>query len=119
MTLSDIDTSKLKFLKITDFENIFNIYQDKKGNYFYNLNSSLYLDIADDTLLSYICDYDMQWPLLSYKIYGTTRLAWLLMKINNVKPKDVFKLVKAGDTIKYLSKDQMNGLITTLNNIDE
>ena len=69
------------------------------------MNASLYLDAADDILLDYICDYDMQWPLLSYKIYGTTRLAWLLMKLNKVKPADVFKLKMTGETVKYLPKD--------------
>lgn len=119
MTLSDINTTEMKFLKITDFENILDIYQDKRGNYFYNLNNSLYLDAADDIMLTYICDYDMQWPLLSYKIYGTTRLAWLLMKLNKVSPKDVFKMLKTGDKVKYLQKEQMNGLIMSLNNVNE
>ena len=117
LTITDIDSESKKYLKITDFENIFKIYIDQKGNYFYNLNASLYLDVADDILLDYICDYDMQWPLLSYKIYGTTRLAWLLMKLNKVKPADVFKLKMTGETVKYLPKDQMTGLIQSLNNI--
>ena len=119
MVLTDIDTSSMKFLKITDFENILNIYQDSKGNYFFNLNNSLYLNIANDALLSYTNDYVSHWPLISYKIYGTTRLAWLLMKINNVEAKDVFKYVEIGTKIKYLPKDQMNGLITTLNHFND
>lgn len=118
MNLSTIDRSEMPYLRITDFENLFNIYQDKKNNYFYNLNATLYLDIPDDKTLTYINDYDSQWPLLSYKLYGTTRLAWLLMKINKVQSKDVFKLIKAGETIKYVPKDIMNGLIASLNNFE-
>lgn len=117
LTISEIDDQSMKYLKITDLENIFKIYKDQKGKYFFNLNTTLYLDVADDAILYYICDYDMQWPLLSYKIYETTRLAWLLMKLNKVKPVDVFKPKVAGDIVKYLPKDQMTGLIQSLNNI--
>lgn len=114
MKLQDLELEE-SYLKITDFENFFNVYQDKKGNYFYNLNSTMYLNIADEVLLDFICDYEMQWPLISYKIYGTTRLAWLLMKINNVHPRDVFKNKKPGDIVKYIEKDQMTTLIANMN----
>lgn len=114
MKISDLDIDK-KYLRITDFENFFNVYQDKKGNYFYNINTNMYLDIAEDVLDEYVCTYDMQWPLISYKLYGTTRLAWLLMKINKVQPKDVFKLKHPGDVVKYIEKQQMLNLVAEIN----
>lgn len=117
MTLTDINLTDMRFLKVTDFENSLNIYQDKDKNYFYNLNSSLYINVTDELLLTYTCDYDMQWPLLSYKIYGTTRLTWLLQKLNKVKSKDIFKMLNVGDKIKYISKEQMNNIIAGINNI--
>ena len=47
----------------------------------------------------------MHWTLLSYKLYNTTHFAWLLMKINDVNTKDVFKKLRAGDIVKYLPAD--------------
>jgi len=47
----------------------------------------------------------MFWPLISYNLYKTTRLAWVLMKINNVQVEDMFKPILAGKTVAYISKD--------------
>ena len=113
MRLSELELN-LDFIKITDLENIFNVYQDKNNNYFYNLNSTVYINANNDTLRTYICNYEMHWPLISYKLYGTTRLAWLLLKINNVQPKDIFKTKKPGDSIKYLTNESVNNLIQQL-----
>lgn len=90
-----------EYLKITDFENFFNIYNVKENAQF-NLNSTLYLNIQDNLLEKYILTHNMHWPLISYKIYGTTRLVWLLLKINNIQTKDIFKIRMAAETIKYL-----------------
>ena len=105
MTLLDLDTSNIlmDFVQITDLENIFNVYTDKNGNYYFNLNMSLYLSVTSDNISIYTCKSDLQWPLISYNIYGTTRLAWLLLKLNEVKPKDVFKILPAGTKVKCIS----------------
>lgn len=89
------------YLKITDFENFFNIF-DINGNVQYNLNSTLYFNISDDILEDYTLSTNAHWPLISYQIYGTTRLAWLLLKINKIQTKDIFKIRCAAETIKYI-----------------
>ena len=90
-TLQDIPfDDKKDWLKITDLENMLHIYQDSKQNNYYNLNSTIYINVPPEYLNLYTCDCDSTWFLLSYKLYGTTRLAWLLMKLNKVKAKDVF-----------------------------
>lgn len=114
MKISDLDVNK-DYLLITDLENIFNIYKDNKENYFYNLNSTIYFNIPDEKLNKYICSYEMHWPLISYKLYETTRLAWFLMKLNNVQAKDVFKTKQPGDIIRYLEKQTVINIITKLN----
>lgn len=114
-TLTDISYDEKKdWLKITDFENMFHIYDDGKNN-FYNLNSTLYLNIPDEYLSEYICTHPMAWTTISYKLYLTTRLAWFLMKLNNVKATDVFKLKQPGDKIKYLNTEQVNSIVEQLN----
>lgn len=98
---------------INDLENIFNIYEDKNNNMFFNLNSTLYIGFNSNDLEYYICKTDMQWPLVSYKLYGTTHLAWLLMKINNVRMEDSFKPLHAGQYVWYLSTDDVREYIVS------
>ena len=63
------------YWKTTDLENLFDIRQDSRGLFIFNLNESMYLLIPDQACLFYTCQYtEMHWPLISYMIYGTTRL---------------------------------------------
>ena len=56
----------------------------------------------------------MHWTLISYKIYGTTRLAWLLWKVNNVPIADTFKAKQPGDIIYYLPKDYVQSIVSDM-----
>ena len=105
-----------EYLKITDFENFFNIYDDGK-NYHYNLNVGLYFDINDQDCSTYALQTYAHWPLISYILYGTTHLAWLLMKLNNVNAVDVFKTMQPGDVIKYIPEQSMTEIVKSINDI--
>ena len=94
-----------QWLKITDLENMFDVYVRQDGGYAYNLNETVYVDVPDSQLLDYVCQTRMHWPLISYRIYGTTRLAWLLMKVNRVQPDDMFRAKEPSETVKYLDPD--------------
>ena len=112
------DLMKEDYMKITDFDNFFNVYQNEstdKKEYRFNLNNTLYLVCDDSELSLFECTCNCHWPLISYKIYGTTRLAWLLMKVNGVKAQDVFKMKFPGDIIKYLPKEKINQIVKTIN----
>lgn len=111
MKLTDIDYETL--VKITDFENFLTV-TERDGLYRFNLNNTLYLDIAEDGLFSYELKTPAHWPLISYKLYETTRLAWLLMKINGVGLKDSLRLYLPGEKIKYLSKDNVQEILKAL-----
>lgn len=111
MKISDIDDN----IKFSDFENFFNIYEDKRDSRklrFFNLNSSIYL--KNLPLEEYEVDHDTFWNTLSYKIYGTTRLWWLLMKINNVQVEDIFSPVVASSKIKIVSDSVARQIIGEL-----
>ncbi len=107
-----------KNLKITDLENIFELYQDKRGNLVFDLNSTLYINVDKSTLPEFTCNHQMQWTLISYKIYGTTRLAWLLWKINDVGIENIFETKQPGDKIKYLPKQYVDNIVSNINNFD-
>lgn len=88
-----------------DLEQMLNAYFDERGIWNLNVNSSFYaIGIPDKVFSAYVLPANMHWPTVSYKIYGTTRLAWLLMKLNNVSGPAIFKELKAGTAIRYLDK---------------
>lgn len=100
-------------IKITDFENFFDVV-NVDGMYKYNLNNTMYLDIAEDQLKTYELKTPAHWPLISYTLYETTRLAWLLMKINKVGLKDSLRQYQPGEKIKYLSDENVKEIIGAL-----
>ena len=88
-----------------DLEQMLNVYLDEHGMWNLNINSSFYaINLPDEILSGYVLPSDMRWPSISFQIYGTTRLAWLLMKLNGIKDGDIFKVMPAGHAVKYLEK---------------
>ena len=119
MKISELDIDETgNYLKITDLENIFDIYVDKRHNAVYNMNQTLYINVDRDLLPDYVCTSEMHWTTLSYLIYGTTRLAWLLLKVNDVEAKDMFKAKQPGEKIKFLPKSYMDNVVATINEFD-
>lgn len=97
-----------------DLENMFSIYVDKRGNYVFNLNETVYLNIDKSSILEHKLTHDMFWTTISYQLYKTTRLAWLLMKLNNVNGDNIFDSKKAGDTIYYVNEDTVGKIIQSI-----
>ena len=90
-----------------DLDKMFSLFIDEEGRWQYNLNSTFYLiDIPDEVCQWYICPTDMHWPSISRKVYGSTRLAWFLMKLNGVRDQNIFDQIKAGTRIRYLDYTQ-------------
>ena len=119
MRLEDIkDYMKDKeFLEYPDLENMFNVYM-KDGSYVLNLNSTMYVNVPESALKYHVINHDMFWPTISYQIYGTTRYAWLLMKLNTIKAKNMFKKVLAGTTIKCVERSVLDTITTELRKKD-
>ena len=99
-----------------DMEQMFNVYLDDTSNWNFNINSSFYImGLPMSVMNQYVVEDEMRWPTVSYKIYGTTRLAWLLMKINGVIGKDIFKPLEAGRTAMYLDQNRfINPILASL-----
>jgi len=105
---------KNKTRKFTDLDNMFNIYKDKRNNFVFNLNSTIYLNVSTDNLKKYTVDHDIHWPLISYKLYKTTRLFWVLMKLNGIDAKNAFDVIPAGTTVYYLDNSYVTRIIDQL-----
>lgn len=116
---SDEVTNLNQYLKITDLENMFNVYQDKNGFYFFNLNDTLYINTDVSAVEYKTLDHPMHWPTISYVIYGTTRLAWLLLKVNDIGADEVFKRREAGEKIKFVKKNLVQSIVANLNNFND
>lgn len=102
-------------VKITDFENFFDVFEDQRDSrkpYFFNLNSTVYFDGVPQE--KYKLAHDMFWTTISYELYKTTRLWWVLMKINNVKCENTFDIVPAATTIRYIDKETLQQILMTL-----
>lgn len=120
MKLVDLDIDEFNsFIRIHDLENMFDVFKDRKQNNVFNLNKTLYVSVDKDRLPDFICDYEMHWPLISYKIYGTTRLAWLLMKLNSIKAKDMFKAMQPKDAVKYLPTRYCDAIVAEINDFNQ
>ena len=52
---------------------------------------------------------------MSYNIYGTTRFAWLLMKINNIDASKMFDPVLPGQKVLYVSADTAKSIVRGIN----
>lgn len=109
------DIQELRDLETYDFENIFKMCYDVKNQaYFYNIlktvnipdniNNSLYTTMtipAETSLTS-----------LSYMVYGTIKLWWLICLVNNIH--NPVKLFPGGTVIKVITPNNVPYIINTI-----
>ena len=107
----------LPSLSRTRYENIFKVFKvlKDKGNsyYFYNINNKVMIPVnLDDNVYSTIAiSRNTAWTTLSYRLYGTIDLWWLIFLIN--KPKDIF-LARSGETYKYIKIDYLDDILSDI-----
>ena len=103
-------------LSATDLANIFNVYEDSKlgdKNYTYNVNRTMHvtgLQNPDNSLYEeYTAHKGDTWTGISYKYYGTTRLWWLICKMNDIF--DPTELPDWGTKVKILKEDYVREIL--------
>ena len=81
------EITSLQKINIENLENIFNVYQDKNGMYFYNLLQTIVFptDLPQNLFDKYIIGYGDTWPLISYKTLKNTGLWWIILLANNIQ----------------------------------
>lgn len=114
-----IDEHEYTTLQREDLENMFSIYEDQRNRNLFNLNESIYLNIPERFIQYHMLKHNMFWTTISYHLYGTTRLAWLLMKLNKVGRDEIFDIIKSGDSVKYISTDTLEMILSQLQEVDE
>jgi len=77
---------ELPNIKATRFENVFNVYQDDSGYYFYNLLQSIIFpdNLPDSFFTQYVITPQDAWPLVSYRNYDTIDLWWIILLANKI-----------------------------------
>lgn len=100
------------------YENIFKVSlidNKDKSFYFYNiLNRVIFPDsINKDVFDIKILNVDTPWTTLSYQIYGSISLWWIIFLLN--KPNYIF-LAKAGQQYKYIKPEYIEFVLESLKN---
>jgi hypothetical protein len=109
--------AELPSLDSVRYENIFKLYTTQKGikdsYYFYNiLNRVVIPTVVDEDLFTTITlDRKLPWTTLSYKLYGTIYLWWLIYLFN--KPKNIF-YAEAGTEYKYFLPANIEAIIANI-----
>jgi nucleoid-associated protein YgaU len=77
----------LEKLREENFENIFNVYQDQDGMYFYNLLQTVVFpqDLPPSLFTTYVIAYGDTWPFISFKTLKSPNLWWLILLANGIQ----------------------------------
>jgi nucleoid-associated protein YgaU len=91
---------ELEKLSLENLENIFNVYQDLDGMYFYNLLQTISIppDLPESIYNKYPVVYGDTWPFISHKTLNNPNLWWLILMVNNIQ--DPTKKVEPGTIIR-------------------
>jgi hypothetical protein len=95
------------------YENIFNVglvNKDVKSFYTYNLlNKVIFPETLDSNIIAEITlTSDKPWTMLSFQLYGTIELWWVVYLLN--KPDYIFK-AKANTPYKYIKSDFISNVL--------
>lgn len=111
-----MSTSKVS-LDTYNFAKIFTQFKDKNGNYVFNLNDTISVILGDansDLYISHLVSAKDTYQTISYKYYGTTRLWWLIAKLNNIE--DATVLPAHTTIVKVLNPSLLNTVLSSLTN---
>lgn len=107
----------LPALELERYENIFKVYDVEKDPntfyYFYNILKKIEIpSVLDNNIVGELdLDRNLPWTILSYKLYGTQYLWWLLFLLN--KPKNIF-YAESGQSIKYILPDYISNVVDSI-----
>lgn len=100
------------------YENFFKLHIYNDEFTFFNLLKKINIltntnDIDPVYFITYNIDVDIPWVVLSYKVYGTLNLWWLLCLVNNIQ--DATKNPELGTKIKAIKPQYVNTIIGQIN----
>jgi len=105
---------QLPKLQSTRYENIFKVHFNEDNLPFYNLNRSINFPNNLDPSLYSVVVYDTptHWPIVSYKLYQTIYLWWMITEVNNIR--NPFILPEPGSTIRYIKPEYVQYVLSQI-----
>ncbi len=102
--------------KITpqNYENIFNIFQDEDGTYFYNLIKTVNIpeELSSSVFTFYETSTQDTWPLISWRFYKNVKLWWIICAANQIQ--DPTQQPIPGTKLKIINNIVVKNLLNTL-----
>lgn len=123
MTVTRTNTSYYeetgKKLNNASFMKLFNILRDHDGTKFMNFFRSFNTNekVVNDVTFynNYEVGNDEWWDNISYNVYGTPFLWWIIAMMNNVV--NPFEELNDGDFIKYLREEYLYALLRDMESV--
>lgn len=121
--LTQNDIPELPTISQQRYENIFHVFEtdkqstDKKYNnkyYFYNILNkvSIPADVDPNIFEYYKIDKPYPWTTISYRIYTTQFLWWLIAISNNIRNPVI--IPKTGDVIRVIKPDYVSLILNSI-----
>ena len=114
MKQNEIPNTDIKKLEAQNIENLFNIYQDSDGQYFYNILKTVNFPEDINPLIYF--EYDTEpkdtWPLIAWKFYKDVKLWWIICSLNNIV--NPVAQPKVGTKIKILESSIVRDILTKI-----
>lgn len=108
------DITDLPSINLSRVENIFNIYTDN-NLYFYNLLNTVNFDHTNISPIMYY-EYNVRqgdtYTAISYRIYNTINLWWLICSFNNID--NPINIPEPGTRLKILYQNYVNEVLNTI-----
>lgn len=101
-------------LSESNFENIFDVFLDENGQYYYNILKTINFpeELQDDLYAVYTTNYNDTWFSLAWKFYNNVKLWWIICAVNNIY-NPFIKLIP-GTEIKILNAATIRKLLYTI-----
>jgi hypothetical protein len=105
-------------IETVSYENFFKLHLVNNEFAFFNLLKKINIltntnDVDPSFFITYNIDVDVPWVLLSYKVYGTLNLWWLLCLVNNIQ--DATKNPALGTQIKAIKPQFVASIVNQIN----
>jgi hypothetical protein len=108
---------ELPDLELYRYENIFKVYETGDKNFFYyNILKKIKIpDNLNTTFFDYIVlNNNVPLTTISYEIYGTTYLWWLLLLVNKID--NPVKSLPVGKKIKFIKNKFLKDVLDSIKN---
>lgn len=96
------------------YENIFNVYSDQDIGYFFNILKTINFptDLDPDVYDLYTIEPNDAWPIISWKVYNSVFLWWVLCSVNNIQ--NPLIMPEPGTQIKILKGIYIRNILNNL-----